>query len=239
MKVQISIKLLVKESFALFKDNILILLGLIFGGIVFSLLLSIPSTFQIGGMAGNIGSNLMRLLFQVFFSGMVIKYCLHAVKGYDPGFREILPSLAQCLKLFGFSILVSLLFIPYFIVADTITIAAMPKASVLVWIIGATSLYSLCIFYILTFKFWTVTYLILDKNYGIFEAIKKSWIITKGNQFSLFKLILIAILSIVAGIIALFIGVFIAFAFIMLLNTLYYTKIAAQLNESEQETDEF
>lgn len=234
MKVQISIKSLIKESYALFKENILILLGLIFGGIVFSLLLSIPSTFQIGGTTGILASSFLRLIFQIFFTGMIIKYCLHAIKGYDPGFKEILPTVSQCLKYIGFSLVTFVLGIPYFII---IGFSMFKTGSLLpssVAIIVVLLLYSLFLVYLMCFKLWLIPYLIFDKNYGIFKSIKESWIITSGNTLSMFKLILITFLLFIAGIIALLIGVFVAMGFSALLCALYYTKIASQLNDGEE-----
>lgn len=233
MKVQISIKSLIKESFALFKENILILLGLIFGGIVFSLLLSIPSTFQIGGTAGYIASNIVSMVFQVIFSGMFIKYCLQAIKGNDPGFREILPTIAQCIKLLVYSLLIMILYIPYFYLALSKLIPGMP-GYLPSWLMTSCILLTLASFYLVIFRLWPVVYLILDKNYGIFDSIKKSWIITQGNQLSMLKIILLFFLFFIVGLILLIIGVFVAIAFLMLLYTLFYTKIASQLNIEEE-----
>lgn len=236
MKVQISIKSLIKESFVLFKENILILLGLIFGGIVFALLLSIPTTFQIGGIAGATASTFLRVIFQVIFSGMLIKYCLMAIKGYDPGFKEILPSVAQCLNLIGFSLLTSIFAVPYFVLMGSAMYMSASPEMLPGWIIVALVIYTLCLIYIFTFKLWAVSYLILDKNDGVIKSIKKSWKITKGNEFSFLKIILISALFMIVGLIALIIGVFVALAFSSLLLTLYYSKIATQLNDGEETT---
>ncbi|MGL5786784.1 MAG: hypothetical protein ACRCX4_08215 [Bacteroidales bacterium] len=237
MKVQISVKTLMKESFSLFKENILILLGLIFGGIVFALLLMIPSTFEIGGVTGSIISQIIISLFQVVYNIMIIKYCLKAIRGLDPGFSEILPNMKQFINSILYSIITMIILAPYFylMINQTLSISGITEPISSPALIGVIFVYTIIAAFILAFRFWPVMYLIIDKNYGIGEAIKKGWTISQGNKMSLLKIILICFILFILGALALIIGIFVAMAYVMLLFTLFYAKVASQLDENSEE----
>jgi len=82
------------------------------------------------------------------------------------------------------------------------------------------------IFFALRLKF--AVYLVIDKNLGPVEAIKKSWKITKGNVWNLFFFgILLGLINIL-GFICLIVGLFITIPLSMLATTFVYRKLLLQ-----------
>jgi uncharacterized membrane protein len=82
------------------------------------------------------------------------------------------------------------------------------------------------IYFALRLKF--AVYLVIDKNLGPVEAIKKSWKITKGNVWNLFFFgILLGLINIL-GFICLIVGLFITIPLSMLATTFVYRKLLLQ-----------
>jgi uncharacterized membrane protein len=72
------------------------------------------------------------------------------------------------------------------------------------------------------------TYLIVDKNLGPIEAIKKSWSVTRGNTWNLFFFgILLGLINIL-GMVCLLVGLFITIPLGMLATTFVYRKLLLQ-----------
>ena len=68
-------------------------------------------------------------------------------------------------------------------------------------------------------------YLIIDKNFGLIEAIKTSWKITRGNAWNLFFFgILLGLINIL-GALCLLIGLFVTVPLSMLATTFVYRKL--------------
>lgn len=63
---------------------------------------------------------------------------------------------------------------------------------------------------------------IVDRNMGIIESLKYSWQLTKGNGLNLFLIVLFSILIVVAGCLALIVGMFFAFPMILLMWIVAY-----------------
>ncbi len=71
-----------------------------------------------------------------------------------------------------------------------------------------------------------VNYLIVDKNLGPIEAIKKSWHITRGNTWNLFFFgILLGLINLL-GVLALLVGLFVTVPLTLLANTSVYRKLS-------------
>lgn len=78
-------------------------------------------------------------------------------------------------------------------------------------------------------QFQFFTYLIVDKGMGPVEALEKSSAITKGAKWDLFLFGILLELVVVAGILALLVGILAALPVVMLANAFVYRKLAAQL----------
>jgi uncharacterized membrane protein len=69
------------------------------------------------------------------------------------------------------------------------------------------------------------SYLIVDKDLGPLEAIKKSWAITKGNTWNLFFFGILLVLINLLGLICLIVGLFITVPLSLLATTFVYRKL--------------
>ena len=69
------------------------------------------------------------------------------------------------------------------------------------------------------------SYLIVDKDLGPLEAIKKSWAITKGNTWNLFFFGILLVLINLLGLICLVLGLFITVPLTMLATVFVYRKL--------------
>lgn len=74
-------------------------------------------------------------------------------------------------------------------------------------------------------KYSQYSYLIIDKGMGPSEAIKKSGEITEGNKMNLFLLGLLLALINIAGVLALFVGLFVTIPLTFLAQAYVYRKL--------------
>jgi uncharacterized membrane protein len=77
----------------------------------------------------------------------------------------------------------------------------------------------------LSVKYCFSFYLLVDKNLGPIEALKQSGEITNGAKLDIFLIMLLYALVIIAGIAALFVGVFVAIPVILMANIYVYRKL--------------
>ena len=77
-------------------------------------------------------------------------------------------------------------------------------------------------------KYQFFAYLIIDKNFGPMEAIKKSGEITAGNKGKLFLLGLLIVLINIAGVICLLVGLFATIPTSMLVMAYVYRKLMGE-----------
>lgn len=226
MNKKIVLRQMLSESFNILKDNILILLGLIFLSVVlafaFSLIGSLSKNYVL-----NLGFSIVSSFVQWFISMMLVKFSLKVIKGDDPGFYEIMPSFRQygnyilsticlllpvllcCLPLVGFMILDDLYANPY---------SMIPLIGVCLLIVLIAG-----VIIITTMPF--VLYLIIDKDLGPIEAIKQSFELSKGYRGFLFLSYVLMSFGIILGLMALVVGMFIVLAWSQVYYALLYTKI--------------
>ncbi len=77
-----------------------------------------------------------------------------------------------------------------------------------------------------------INYLIVDKNAGPIEAIKKSWNITRGSTWNLFFLGILLFLINILGVLCLLVGLFVTVPLSLLANTFVYRKLLLQSKAS-------
>jgi uncharacterized membrane protein len=80
--------------------------------------------------------------------------------------------------------------------------------------------------YIIRLQF--VSYLIIDKGMEPFDALSKSWEITRGNTWKLFFFSLILLLINILGLLVFIVGLFITVPLTMIANAYVYRKLLAQ-----------
>ena len=77
-----------------------------------------------------------------------------------------------------------------------------------------------------------VSYLVMDKNLDPMKAIEKSWQMTKGHGWTIFFMAIISIFLFILGIVACFVGVFIAIIWIHAAFATFYQSV---LNQTDDE----
>jgi len=77
-----------------------------------------------------------------------------------------------------------------------------------------------------------VSYLVMDKNYDPMKAVEKSWQMTKGHGWTIFFIGVTSIFMFILGIVACFVGVFIALIWI---HATFATMYQSVLNQTEDE----
>jgi len=81
---------------------------------------------------------------------------------------------------------------------------------------------------IISLKLQFATYLVVDKNMGISDALNKSWQITKGTKWNLFLFgLLIGVINIV-GLLCLIVGLLVTVPISMISTAYVYRKLLAQ-----------
>ena len=83
---------------------------------------------------------------------------------------------------------------------------------------------------ILSIKLQYSTYLVVDKNMGVIESIKKSWEMTKGVKMNLFLLDLLFIGINILGVLALLVGLIITVPLSMVASAFVYRKLLARVS---------
>jgi len=72
------------------------------------------------------------------------------------------------------------------------------------------------------------TYIIVDKNLGAWESVKKSWKLTKGHSWKLLSLGLISILLAIAGLLPVGLGLLIVLPLLYIVGAIFYRKISKE-----------
>lgn len=226
MNNKITLNQMLKDSFGLLKDNILILLGLIFFTMVVSIAISLLTTF-IESKSVLYITQIVTSLIQAFMSLAIIKFSLKVVRGNDPGFLEILPSLKQ---FFNYILSSICLMLPIMIcVIPMVTIERLGYFPIVPT--GIFNLFVLCVLLLIivtvvlisTMAF--IPYLIIDKNMGPLKALKHSYQLSKGYRGFIFLSCVIVMFASFLGLLALIIGVVVVFAWAHMYYALLYVKI--------------
>lgn len=69
-------------------------------------------------------------------------------------------------------------------------------------------------------------YIVIDKKMAAMDAIKKSWNMTKGHSWTIFFMIILAILAIIGGLVALVVGVFFSIVWIASSFAILYNSVS-------------
>lgn len=80
--------------------------------------------------------------------------------------------------------------------------------------------------FIVAIRLSFVSYLIIDKKLPAMDAIKQSWEMTKGHSWTIFGMILLAILIVIAGIICLGVGMIVSIAWISAAFAVLYYSVS-------------
>jgi uncharacterized membrane protein len=188
-----------------------LLVGLVIGfTIIYSLLMifSVPSGKESITISGIIVSILSFLLLGILQMGY-LRNCMQTLDGEEPQFS----SYGQVsIKIFKYAVSYILFVL---ILATGLLLLVIPG-----------------IFLFLRLQFFPA--FLIDDDAGIIESFKKSWAITKGKELSLFVLALIMLMIIIAGLIAMIAGVFVAIPLITLMYVFVYRKLTLPSVNNQQ-----
>lgn len=83
---------------------------------------------------------------------------------------------------------------------------------------------------IFSIKLQFATYLVVDKNMGVVDALNKSWEMTKGVKWNLFLFSILLVLIDILGFMALIVGLFITIPLTMVATAYVYRKLLSQVS---------
>lgn len=160
----------------------------------------IGGLFQESVPALSIVFQLVSTVIQILVTIGLTKICIQFCDGKVPKFSELFSNMHLFLKVFAASILQAL------IVLGGLILLIIPGI-------------------IFSIKLQFVTYLVVDKGMGPVEAVKRSWLITKGIKWQLFLFgLLLGVINIL-GMLVLFVGLFVTVPVTMIAYTYVYRKL--------------
>ncbi|MDD2798904.1 MAG: DUF975 family protein [Bacteroidales bacterium] len=254
MEKQFSIRESISKSWSLIKgENLFLLIGLFLGYMVVYGILSAIRIFEPNGIVGFMVS-LLQIFVGVVWSMGMVKILLQIANGDEPefaAFKDVIPlfwkylgaSILKALPAFGAMIIGLIIFIAMML--PTLDIAALQAGDISSigesLSSGKVSEMSIAIIILvliipiiyLSIRWMFFSYLIIDKNYGAVESLKKSWKMTDGNFWHLILFILASFAIIILGVIALILGIFVSIPLIMMVQTLIYKKLVSKLDSFE------
>ena len=201
-KARFSKKEAVKFGFGIAKSNILFFIGVLIIVVFVSAVTSVLRNAVQKQVLANLILNIIQYLVNVIIGMGLIRISLEFVDKVKPKIRDILYYKP----------------IVRYIVASIIQGIIVLAGFILLIIPGV----------ILAVRLQYVTYLIIDKNLGPIEAIKKSWNITRGHAWNLFFFGVILGLINILGLICLVVGLFITVPLGMVATTFVYRKLLLQ-----------
>lgn len=254
MEKAFSIRDSIKSAWKLINnDNLFLLIGLLLGYLVIEGLLSTVQVLNKGGISSLI-SQLAELFVSVVFSMGFIKVCLQIAKEEEPefkAFKDVIPlfwryvfsSILSALPIIASAIVAGLF---AFILADfmnmgarlagysfndatqifsILKIVAFPGLLILIIVLAPA------IYFKIRWMFFP--YYIVDKNAGIMDSLRLSWAATKGNFWHIFLFGLTCFGLVIAGLIALVLGVFVAIPVISMATALIYLQLDKAIQPKE------
>ncbi|HEY1074165.1 MAG TPA: DUF975 family protein [Patescibacteria group bacterium] len=215
---QIPMQDALKKGWELTKENFLFFVGLLIINFIFSYSPykesgSTSSLFSGRGEYQPIVEVLLTIIRTVVEMG-TIRIVLKLIDNKKPSYAEFFNQLNR--------------FLPFFLAS--ILYIVLVGAGLILFIIPG-------IIFALTYQYYS--YLILDKNMGIFEAFSKSAEITRGVRWQLFLFGLLLILVMIAGFLALGVGLFVAMPVTMVAQAYVYRYLVKHSHkEIKEESDE-
>jgi hypothetical protein len=201
-KAQFSKKEAVKFGFGIAKSNLLFFIGLL---IIVFFVSAVASSLRGGAQKSALAYlalSIIQYLVNIVIGMGLIRISLEFIDKAKPKIRDIVYYKP----------------IVRYVLASIITGIVVILGLVLLIIPGV----------ILAIRLQYTTYLIVDKNLGPIEAIKKSWSVTRRNTWNLFFFGILLVLINILGVVCLLVGLFITIPLGMLATTFVYRKLLLQ-----------
>lgn len=208
---KINITELIRTGWNTFKANIGAFIGILAVMWVINMVPNVLNSFFKGNNVMQFIINIVFMVPQIIISIGAIKYVLELVStGEKPAFSELFSNYSYFLKFFGAAILYNI------IVGVGLVLLILPG-----------------IYLGIRLQFFA--YLIVDKDMGPIEALKKSWEMTEGKVLDLFLLGLVIVGLNILGFLALLIGMAVTAPITMVVYATVYKGIVADSVESIEE----
>ncbi|MDP4270325.1 MAG: DUF975 family protein [Bacteroidota bacterium] len=254
MEKAFSIRESIKSAWKLINnDNLFLLIGLILGYLVIYGLISTVQVLNKGGISGMI-SQLAGLFVSVVFSLGFIKVCLQIAKEEEPefkAFKDVIPmfftylvaSIISALPAIGAAIIAFIIGLVTIIAGHVIAGFSVAMVKDPVMLTHALQQAALPLFFCMLLflipaiyfkiRWMFFPYYIVDKNAGIMDSLRLSWAATKGNFWHIFLFGLTCFGLVIAGLIALVLGVFVAIPVIAMATALVYLQLDKAIQPKE------
>lgn len=236
MRANFSISKVLKQSWKALFPNFWVLAGLIIGYMIVSGLLTV---FQSGeGAAQRFVFGIVNVSLGIAFALGYVQNCFQALDGDEPQFTAYGQQLKNFGKALGNYIIVAFFIFIYMFLAIAIAIFAtgaynnmqlqshdlptvLSALGSAIWVFLLLQIPLI----LLALRFMFYTMFIVDEGAGAGKALAKSWSLTRGHTLKLLLMTLIIIGIMIAGLLCLFVGIFIAIPLIYLMQCAVYKSL--------------
>jgi len=216
-KKTVEIEKAIKTGWQVFKENPGLLIGIVLIQLIAPYLFDLPAmaianVFETSIIAFVIGLvlNLLALSIDIIIAIGVINIALGLAKNRDMSFKDLFVEFRMILNFIRASILFAL---------------AVLVGLILLIIPGV----------IIAIALGSYPYFIIDENKGPMEALKASYALTLGAKWQLFVFGMLQGLIVIAGLLALLVGYFVALPITMVASAAVYLQLKTQMNPQETE----
>lgn len=175
-----------------------------------------------------ISTNILSLVFSI---GMV-RIALNVHDGKNVVFENLYQDFKLLIKFFLASILVSLAIIGALIPIGIIftLILMFMRDHLFLLIIPSVVAFVTIMYLSIRWSMWT--YVLVDKNATARESLRMSWNMTAGKVLKIFALYLVQGCVVIVGLLALFVGVFVAIPVASLMMVYVYKRLTSEPNDA-------
>ena len=209
MEAKFSISEVCSTSWQRLKSQIWVLAGLMIGITIIYVIFSACTTLAQGSVVGSIVANLLSAVISCFFALGYIKNIFQALDGDEPQLSAYRQQARKIITYFVANFLLGIIFL-----------------------VGLVLLIIPGIYLSLRLQFATA--FIVEEDAGIIESLKRSWEITRGQEMSLFLLMLATIGFLLLGLIVFGIGIFVAAPYAYTIYCYTFRKLNKSVNSFAQ-----
>lgn len=209
MEAKFSISEVCSTSWQRLKSQIWVLAGLMIGITIIYVIFSACTTLAQGSVVGSIVANLLSAVISCFFALGYIKNIFQALDGDEPQLSAYRQQARKIITYFVANFLLGIIFL-----------------------VGLVLLIIPGIYLSLRLQFATA--FIVEEDTGIIESLKRSWEITRGQEMSLFLLMLATIGFLLLGLIVFGIGIFVAAPYAYTIYCYTFRKLNTSVNSFAQ-----
>lgn len=209
MEAKFSISEVCSTSWQRLKSQIWVLAGLMIGITIIYVIFSACTTLAQGSVVGSIVANLLSAVISCFFALGYIKNIFQALDGDEPQLSAYRQQARKIITYFVANFLLGIIFL-----------------------VGLVLLIIPGIYLSLRLQFATA--FIVEEDTGIIESLKRSWEITRGQEMSLFLLMLATIGFLLLGLIVFGIGIFVAAPYAYTIYCYTFRKLNKSVNSFAQ-----